>query len=356
MPPESSLSAFFLKKGATVGPLDGQQVVLAFPGDELRVPTHDGGTTLLIPWSHRGRIRASGNDRIKFLQGQCTQDLSHRPRFFGGHSFMLEAKGRVIADPRILITDEAVLLEVPGSTTDELLARLQRFVIAADVQIEDVRDEYEQVLIVGNGVNALAAASQVALPESEDHGVVVDGGEIWVRDGSTRFPGVRIWLPKDIALRRVLALSSLSAAPLDFAGLKHWHHLRVDRGCPWFGREIDGTTLPVEVGLMETTVSLTKGCYCGQEVVARQHYLGKPRRRLVILESGDRVDLQVGMEVLGADGKLLGRITSARPHSTAHSSRAMAVLKGSEHSVGQEYTARQGESDGLVRVVAVDIP
>jgi tRNA-modifying protein YgfZ len=214
-------------------------------------------------------VRAAGPDAEDYLQRMLSNDVEALGVGESCEALLLTPKGRVIAPMRVLRRgDEDFLLLTEPEASEQLLAELQRMRFAAKVQIEP--EEHRSYLLLGD-VNGGVPNADYGIP----------AGEILDADPP--------------------ALPTLSEEELEA--------LRIEAGKPRFGREIDGSILPAEAGLDETHISFTKGCFPGQEPVARLHYRGHPNRRLRVLEVEDA---EPGAELVW-EGKVVGRVTSAVP-------------------------------------------
>jgi tRNA-modifying protein YgfZ len=215
----------------------------------------------------RAFLRVAGPDAADYLERMLSNDVEALGAGESCEALLLTAKGRVIAPMRVLRrTDADFLLLTEPEAAEELSAELQRMRFAAKVEIEP--EEHRSYLLVGD-VNG-------GVPNA-DYGVPT--GEILDAD------------PPDLP---ALGEDELEA-------------LRIEAGKPRFGREIDDSILPAEAGLDETHISFTKGCFPGQEPVARLHYRGHPNRRLRVL---DVDEAEPGAELVWK-GKVVGRVTSA---------------------------------------------
>ena len=205
----------------------------------------------------RAFVRVSGPDAEDYLQRILSNDMAALRPGDVCDALLLTAKARVIAPLRVVrrAPDDFLLLTEP-ELGDTVRAQLSRTRFAAKVEIEP--EEHESWLVLGGGE---------VLDERPDGEEVSD------------------------------------------EELERW---RIESGIPRWGREIDDRILPAEAGLTETHVSFTKGCYPGQEPIARQHYRGKLNRRLRVLELEGDVVPEPEMEI-GYEGKAVGRITSAVP-------------------------------------------
>jgi folate-binding protein YgfZ len=220
--------------------------------------------------AHRPRafVAVSGPDAEDYLQRMVSNDVASLAPGESCEALLLTAKARVIAPMRVFrrAPDEFLLLTEPelGERLRDDLVRM-RFAAKARIELEE-HDSYLLLGTIEGGV------------PNEDYGV----------------PAVEVLDDDPPAGARAVSENELEA-------------LRIEAGAPRFGREIDDRVLPAEAGLVERAVSLTKGCYPGQEPIARLHYRGHANRRLRVIEA-DAVE--AGME-LSWDGKTVGRVTSA---------------------------------------------
>lgn len=213
--------------------------------------------------TERTRLRITGADRVEFLHGQCTNDIKKLP--VGGDCYVafLNAKGKMRGDGHVLNLPGELLLE----TSPGMQAALEKFIITEDVLLEDVSERYRQYLAIGE-------------------------------------------TPAGLTYRHPLGFGVLSTAvlpvSLDAGALEA---LRVEAGVPKWGVDMDENTIPVEAGLV-SAISYDKGCYVGQETIARIKTYGHVNRHLVQLALE-----ATGQQILAGE-KEVGQVTS-----TAYSNR-----------------------------------
>lgn len=266
----------------------------------------------------RGLLVVRGSDRERFLQGQLTQDVAglspDGPRS-GAYALALTAQGRIVADAHVLARPDAFWLETHAVFVAPLRARLEKYVIADDVVLEDRSDAVARFGIEGPAAHAalasLAEGEAPALPRDGCAAVRIAGAEVLAAGfGWSGEPAVQLLVP--VAARDAVAaaldalVASGAAVRGDAAALEV---LRVEAGVPRAGAELAEDVLPAEVGLLERAVSFTKGCYTGQEVVARMHSRGRLGHRLVgLLLEGEPLP-GPGARLTRA-GRAVGEITS----------------------------------------------
>jgi folate-binding protein YgfZ len=254
--------------------------------------------TGLIDRSERGKLALTGSDAKRFLQGQVTNDVEALTPGTGCYAAFLTPKGKMLGDLRILDTGEELLLDTERVALQELFNMIRRFSLGYDVQLHKRTLERGLLSLVGPGAAALAGVLQ--LPETEHaHEPGPFGRAIRTDVGvDLLFDADRLGSVRDAAL-------GAGAGELDEAAAEC---LRIERGRPRYGADLDDTVIPQEAGLNERAVSFTKGCYVGQETVARLHYRGKPNRHLRGLRAV--LPIPAGSE-LTYEARAVGRVTSA---------------------------------------------
>jgi folate-binding protein YgfZ len=244
--------------------------------------------------SERGKLGLSGGDVKSFLQGQVTNDVEALVPGSGCYAAFLTPKGKMLGDLRILDAGEELLLDTERTALQGLFNMIRHFSIGYDVALHKRTVERGLVSLIGP-----AADSLVELPAAEHaHALAqIDG----VRARAIRTDvGIDLLCEAADTEGLLAALSRLGAEPVSEETAEV---LRVERGRPRYGIELDDTVIPQEAGLNARAVSFTKGCYVGQETVARLHYRGKPNRHLrglrcsAPVERGD--ELRLGDRVVG---------------------------------------------------------
>jgi len=228
-------------------------------------------------WLPRDFLRVSGPDTITFLQGQLSQDVDALPVGTAVLSFLLQPQGKVDALLRVTrVEDDVVVLDTDAGWGDTVKARLERFKLRIKVEIEPVA--WRCLAVRGPSAHRMAAGADADWPGLD--GVDVIGDDPVVPDG------VRL------------------------CDLESYEAVRIEAGVPVMGREIDEKTIPAETGVVERAVSFTKGCFTGQELVARIDSRGGnvPRHLRGVLV-GTNVVPPVGA-VIEVDGKPVGGLTS----------------------------------------------
>lgn len=263
--------------GAAFGELKGREVVERIPGrDEDRALRTGAG---LFDASAREVIRLTGPDRVSFLQGMVTQDVEGLPVDAVADAALLTPKGAMVADARVVRrADDLLLLAEPGYGP-VVLGTLERYLISEDAELSDATAGFGQLTVVGPEAEALTArVLGLGAPAGAALRPFEAGGTTgWALPQGLLLPGVDLLVPAG-ALGKVFdRLLEAGATPVGFAALEV---LRVERGTPRFGADMDEKTIPLEANL-QRAIHYQKGCYIGQEVIARATFRGHVNRHLV---------------------------------------------------------------------------
>ena len=266
----------------------------------------------------RGLLRVAGGDRVRWLDGMLSNDvasLAPGPERSGCHALLLTRQGRIVADLHVLLRPESLWLELPRAALAHTREVLERFIIADDVVLEDASDECERIALERPGAAALLAPELAADACSE---LGLGGAELVVAAYGLAGAGRQLFAPVGAGDAVAAALRERGAeAGLVEGGAEALEILRIEAGVPRLGRELDEEVLPAEARL-ERAVSTTKGCYTGQEVVARMASRGRVSHLLVGLRFPEPEAAAVGT-ALEHEGQAVGEITSACVSPTAGS-------------------------------------
>ena len=221
----------------------------------------------------RAAIDVLGPDGADYLQGQLTNDVEALGVGEGQYAALLDRKGHLQTDVRVLrVGEDAILLDTEPAAKDAALRHLTMYSIGRDVQVADASAERGFVSLIGPRAAEIAATPP--LPEFANEATTVAGVDV-VAVGTR--DGIDLLLPATERERVIAALTDAGAVEVSPEAVEI---LRVESGVPRFGAEMDTATMPAEAAIVEDAVSFTKGCYIGQETVARLHYKGKPNRHL----------------------------------------------------------------------------
>jgi folate-binding protein YgfZ len=238
----------------------------------------------LVDRSERGKLALSGPEAKEFLHGQVTQDIESLQPGQGAYAAFLTHKGKMLGDLRVLDTGDELLLDTERSALQELFNMIRRFKLGMDVELHKRTVERGLLSLVGPDARRVAGAT--GLPETEHANAAAELGGRPVLLVATDVGVDVICDSADTATVRA-ALEDAGAVPVSEAAAEV---LRVEAGRPRWGFELDENVIPQEAGLNERAVSFSKGCYVGQETVARLYYRGKPNRHLRGLRLSEPVE------------------------------------------------------------------
>jgi tRNA-modifying protein YgfZ len=289
----------------------------------------------LLDRSERGKLTVSGDDAVEYLQGQLTNDVEALDPGEGQYAALLDRKGHIQADMRVIrISPEEIWIDTEPEAFEAAKRHLETYKIGREVAIADLTAERAILSLIGP--RSAAVAGTAALPEDACEPATVAGIECLAVGTAA---GIDLIVGASEAERLRGALADGGAVEV---GPEVAEVVRIEAGTPRFGAEMSSETMPAEAGIVERAVSFTKGCYIGQEPVARLHYKGRPNRHLRGLELSAPTEPGVGLR-LGE--KEVGRVGSACV-SPARGPIALAIVRreaepGAELAVGEDgVTAR----------------
>jgi hypothetical protein len=269
--------------------------VAAHYGDPVREQRAMARAAGLVDRSHRGVVSVTGPDRLTWLHSLTSQHLEALPAGSTTQALILDPNGRV--EHHLTLTDDGTTtwIHVEPGTAPSLVEFLDSMRFMLRVEVADVTGDYAVLSVAGPDA-APAAAPLAAVAAGQTEGAV----------------GSDYLVPRE-QLAELAAAARDSGAQL--AGTWAYEAFRIAAHQPRYGLDTDHKTIPHEVGWIESAVHLSKGCYRGQETVARVHNLGHPPRRLVFLHLDGSVDrLPEHGDEVELDGKAVGFVGSAARH------------------------------------------
>ncbi len=291
----------------------------------------------LVDCSDRGRLELRGEDRVRFLGGLVTCDVASLEPGSGAYGFFTSPQGRILSDVVVLALEDRLWLEIPAGLHGEISEHLEKYIVADRVEVHGLADLVLMRLLYpegsapdfGRGLgDAPFAHARVLCGATEIHAARTP---LWGAGAVT------LWLSSGVAeptLDELVVAADAERADPDRADLQ-----RITAGIPRFGVDFDASNLPQETRL-DGAVSYEKGCYLGQEIVARLHYRGQPAREIRRLSGkGEPPAPGAPLELAGAP---VGTVTSAVPSPRGWVGLAMVARKGLE--------ATELELGGAVRV------
>ena len=290
-------------------------------------------------------LRLGGNDVLRYLHAVCTQHTLDLVPGEATSALLLSPKGKVEFAFRLAVLADGVLLDTDAAAAPALAERLARFVFRYDVTVSPPQPGAATLLGPGAGAEAALAAAGLPVPPAGRAGVAGEGSALVVVHPIPA--GVDLVGPGALA-----AAAELERAGVERGPAERWEPVRVALGLPRAGLELTDDVLAEEAGLLGSHVHLDKGCYPGQETVARVHNLGQVQRRLAGLRfepAGDGAALpEPRTDLVTDDGRRAGQLRSVVDHPALG-------------PIGLAYVRRVVETGRLVRAgdrvaTVVDLP
>jgi tRNA-modifying protein YgfZ len=283
----------------------------------------------------RVKFCVTGTDRFRFLNGQITKDLRKASETVALEACVLNAKGKLNGHIFIAPLGESFLVDAEPDLGEPLRTRLERYVIADDVQIEDVTDRFSLFHVLAQEPPILEGSRTVSV-----HRFAAPGWDIW--SAPARYHAVRDQL-------------SLSSVFIDSIAAEV---MRIEQGLARWGCELTEEIIPIEANLERRTIDYEKGCYIGQEVISRMKMSGQTNKRLCGLISLDNAPLQQGMKLAAPStaGKEAGWITSGTRSQRLGKHIALGYVKRGFNNPGTTLNALLQDKAGAVPVDVVSLP
>jgi folate-binding protein YgfZ len=263
-------------------------------------------------------VRVAGHDRAAFLHNMCTNDIKSLRSGQSCEAFFTDVKGKIVGHAFVLATESAILLlGVPGQA-EKLIAHLDRYVIREDVRLSDASDALGFILLLGAKSDEWARSHAAAI-------IAVAEAPVWCG-------GAFLVVDADKRSELGQALATAGATRCDPAV---WRAVRVESAWPLFGVDFDETNLPQEVNRDAQAIHFRKGCYLGQETVARIDALGHVNKKLVSVQFAGRDVPGEGTEVIEGD-QAVGRVTSSCWSPRLAAVLALAMVRRGHNEVGSQ--------------------
>lgn len=291
----------------------------------------------LVNRTERGRLRLTGRDRQAFLQGMVTGDVAALAPGQGCYAFVLDATGHVLADARVLCLVDSLLLDVEPGLAPFVAQTLDKYLIMEKCRISDESGETGQLFLGGHHAASVLARLGIENSEhwheGENRTLPLAGGEFVV--AATRLvpgPGFDLYGTASTLPALIARLGEAADAQYDAQALSPdaLDAFRVEAGVPRFGIDIDPKVLAPETGAAaQRAISYKKGCYIGQEIVARIDARGHTNRTLAGFFLGEEGDaLPAPGTLIEADAREVGRLTSVVHSPTLNRPIALGYVRG----------------------------
>jgi folate-binding protein YgfZ len=296
----------------------------------------------LLDLGFRGRLCLLGADRKSFLNGQVTNNVKDLSVGQGCYAALVTAKGKMESDLNIYCLENELLLDFEPGLSAAVQSRLEKYIIAEDVQIADAAPPYGVLSVQGPAAGAILQGLGLPAPP-QPFGITTfphpDLGEIYLANQPrTGAAGFDLFIPAitlPAATEKVLTVVRAKGGRT--CGWAALEMARIEVGLPRFGADMDGANLPPEAGLDNRAVSYSKGCYIGQEVIARIRTYGQVAKALRGLRLPDDLsELPKKGDKLWRDGKETGYITSAIASPALKANIALAYVRKEANTLGTQ--------------------
>ena len=336
-----ALNEVHARLGASMTERDGWSIPASYGDVAQEYAAVREDSAGLIDLSSRGRLLVSGSEAVQFLNGLITNDMKTLEQNSSMPATFPNVQGRLIASVRVarLKDDGAArkvspvfLIDTEAATHQTVLKTIERFTLAGDFRVNDITNQTVMLSVQGAKAasvidSVLGEAAAVSAPNTarqiswQQSGTQTDVTVI--QASHTRAAEFDLIVENDQAARLWTALQRAGARPVGYDALEV---LRIEAGVPRYGVDMDDTNVVTETNL-DDAVSYTKGCYIGQEIIARIKYRGHVAKKLsgVILEGDSAV--APGALINSVDGKEIGRITSVTNSPKLQRTIALAYLK-----------------------------
>jgi folate-binding protein YgfZ len=343
----SPLASVHARLGAEMTARDGALVPAHYgdPRAEYDAVRGAGGAGL-IDLSARGRVVVSGAEAVQFLNGLVTNDVKALADGAWMPAAFPNVQGRLLALARVARRGDSFHFDTEPATHAAVYKSLERFTLAGDFRVRDVTEETATLSVQGAGAEGIVGAAFGAEAARLERGRVADAradgaGGFLIRATHTAEDGFDLFCGAADAEKFWETLAAAGARPVGFEALEV---LRVEAGVARYGVDVDETNVVLEAVPAEA-VSFTKGCYVGQEIIARIHWRGHVAKRLTGMLLASNEPAPPGSRVRAA-GREVGRVTSSALSPRLGRAIALGVVKYDFLAPGTEVEVVEGEGEG----------
>jgi len=356
---ELVLHDFHKSRGAHFIEMGSSEIVSDY-GDSMEEYRALAESAVILDLSFRGRICFTGNDRVRFLHGQVTNDVKSLAPWTGCYSALTTAKGKMQSDLNIYRLEGELLLDFEPGLQNTISERLEKFLVADDVQVLEVASLYGLLSVQGPKADAVVSAlglfeSFPEKPFSVVKSSSLEAVEIYLMNqprSGTR--GFDCFVPVGSQLNLMQKLLDQAGAKARLCGWQALEIARVEAGIPRFGADMDETNFPQECGIDNRAVSYTKGCYIGQEILNRIHTLGHVNRELTGLRLKEAPTGLPGKGDKLFDGaKEAGYITSIVDSPRDKVKIALGYIRRELNQIGRDLILRSSHGDTPARIAGL---
>lgn len=297
---------------ARTGEIAGREVALDY-GDVAREYGALRAGAMLVDRSHRGRMRFTGENAREVLNGLVTNDVLALAPGDGCYACALTAKGKIVSDLRVMAVAGGAIIDFPARTATAMRDLIRKYVNPRTVRFAAAEADLAQFGVFGTTarriVSTVFGLADDALDTMRSYSHLTARQTLVMRSLELGLPGYELLVPAAGADDLWAALTRAGALP---AGLEAWEIARVEAGRPEWGVDMDDSSLVQEANMDELhAISYTKGCYTGQETVARVHFRGHVNRHLRAVRHRHPDPIPGGAELVTADDRVVGEIRTS---------------------------------------------
>ncbi|MBI2825014.1 MAG: aminomethyl transferase family protein [Planctomycetia bacterium] len=310
------------------------------------------GAVGVADFTTRTQIELSGADRASFLHNLCTNEIRRLPAGAGCEAFLTDAHGHVLAFVYVFCTADSLVLETVAGEEQRLLAHLDRYLIREKVELCPRSADWAELLVAGprsgrllSQAFALPGQATATIPQALlDHvSLPFNDAHAYVRRVDMTQPlAYLVAVPRPLVADVWERLLAAGAAPCGSTAVEM---ARIEAGTPYYGFDITDKNLPQEVARDARAISFVKGCYIGQETVARIDAVGHVNRTLVGVRFTGRSVPPRGTELTAADGRTVGHVTSAALSPRFDAPFGLAYVRRGANAPGSKLESPLGPAE-----------
>jgi len=328
------------------------------PASEFeRIAAHAG----LIDRSDRVRLDITGPDRARFLHNLTTNEVKRLPAGRGCEAFVTSLQGKIIGHVIVHVAEDRILVGMDPAAEAAALAHFRKYGVFDDVAIEDRSAAAFELHLAGPDAALLIRRAGGQLPAERDHAHVttdLEGSPVRIaRESPTVLPGFTLWGEqpaagpvRELLLRNGREFGLVTVDPESF------EVLRIEAGTPVFGQDITDKNLPQEIGRDDRAINFVKGCYLGQETVARIDALGHVNQLLKGLRFDENSPCPLPGSPLESEGRRVGVITSAAFSPVWNAPLALAMVRTAHAQAGTKLSVLDNDGTTLSAGTVSDLP
>jgi folate-binding protein YgfZ len=288
--------------------------------------------------SHFGKIKVTGKDRQRFLNGMLTNEIKALENGKGAFALFLDVKGHIQADMKVYIFSDHLLLVLQHYLVEKLMAGLDRYIMSEDIRMQDASADYAMFQVLGPQAEQYLTSKGIQNFPQDSYSF--GSAEVSPSSQIIRLPAGFAVLSSIAEAKDVL---DLLGGP--YVGAKAFEVFRIESGLPLMHRDMDESNFPQECGL-DAALNFNKGCYLGQETMARIDAQGHVNRHLVGIATDEMIN---AVDKIFKDSKEVGRITSSTQSLLLGQPFALGYVRREFNKPGERLEVGNHNTTGIIR-------